>query len=147
MQLTEQPRLSGVWKAAMLVGLLIAFGVGVIAVNQLIQPDPEFIKLRNCESKIDSGDALTATEQKEYCRLLEKIRMIFLDNCEKLNLQNGRIISQYSNKSRCIKRDYLFADRNKALNWARLELGHNTKKTYTTNGQLNGWENDKGDTV
>lgn len=144
--LNTQP-VKGNIKTVVMAGLLVAFGLSFIAINQLTQPDPESLKLKNLESKIDSGYSLTALEQKEYCKLLAKIRKIFLPNCEKLNLQNGRIISNTSNKESCVKRNYLFPDRNKALNWARLQLGHDTKKTYTSDGQLNGWEKENGDSV
>ncbi len=147
MQFSDNQTTNRNGKTVVMTVLLAFLGLGFIAVNQLTQVDPEFLKLQNFESKIDSGYSLTVSEQKEYCRLLGKIRMIFLANCEKLDLQNGRIISNTSNKESCVKRNYLFPDRNKALNWARIQLGHNTKKTFTSDGQLNGWEKENGDSV
>ena len=70
-------------------------------------------------------------ERLTYCKLLQGVRKIFLDHCETLDFKtvfsSGRIISQSLTKKDCGKIDYLFQDKNKALIWARENLGHNTK--------------------
>ncbi len=47
----------------------------------------------------------------------------------------GRIVKKTKTKV-----DYIMKDSSEAMNWARKQLGHNTKKIYE-NGKLVGWEN------
>ena len=53
--------------------------------------------------------------------------------------KSGTIIKQTSKKA-----DYLFTNKNDAMNWARKQLGHNTNKMYDANGKWIGWNNSKG---
>jgi RHS repeat-associated protein len=46
----------------------------------------------------------------------------------------GKVIKQTSTKT-----DYLFANRNDAMNWARKQLGHNTENLYDATGKWIGW--------
>lgn len=135
---------SGKW-----LGLLILLTLA-IGVAQLVRENPDLNRLRNIEAKIDSGNRLSSDEQKEYCKLLQSVRGIYIENCEKKDFsslwQGGRIISETNRKKGC-KLDYLFPNRNLALNWGRQQLGHDTFKTYHSDGYLNGWENHQGDTV
>lgn len=103
------------------------------------------------ENKIDAGSSLTKEEQILYCRLLQSIRNISIENCESVDLKtifsSGRILSKNSKKN-CDKVDYLFKDKNKALIWARKNLGHDTEKIYDIQrGILVEWINERGDKV
>ena len=136
--------------------LLIIFVAGFFALTIFLsetpKPNNDLFTLVNLEYKIDSDIALTKEERVIYCRLLQTVRGIFLDNCENLDFKTvfsgGRIIYQSSKRKDCEKTDYLFKDKNKALNWARDRLGHDTETIYDKKrGILLEWKNPKGDKV
>jgi len=138
---------------ALLVGtFFVSFFVLSIFLSDKPKPCNELVTLINLERKIDSEIALTKEERITYCRLLEQIRGIYLDNCESLDFltvfSGGRIISKSANRKHCEKTDYLFKDKNKALNWARDHLGHDTETIYDKKrGIILEWKTKNGDKV
>ncbi|MBP7281933.1 MAG: hypothetical protein KBA66_10165 [Leptospiraceae bacterium] len=112
---------------------ILTIAITIVAIFQMdtTKPDNDLLILRNLESKLDEGISLRKDERLTYCKLLQGVRKIFLDHCETLDFKtvfsSGRIISQSLTKKDCGKIDYLFQDKNKALIWARENLGHNTK--------------------
>jgi len=109
---------------------ILTIAITIVAIFQMdtTKPDNDLLTLRNLESKLDEGITLTKDERLTYCKLLQEVRKIFLDNCESLDFKtvfsSGRIISQNLTKKDCGKIDYLFQNKNKALIWARDNLGH-----------------------
>jgi hypothetical protein len=65
--------------------LLIIFVVGFFALTIFLsetpKPNNDLFTLVNLEYKIDSEIALTKEERVIYCRLLQTVRGIYLDNC------------------------------------------------------------------
>ena len=133
---------------------ILTITITIVAIFQMdtTKPDNDLLTLRNLETKLDEGINLTKEERLTYCKLLQEVRKIFLNNCESLDFQtvfsSGRIISQTLTKKDCGRIDYLFQDKNKALNWARENLGHNTKTIYDLkSGITKEWISPKGDKV
>ncbi|MGC4129627.1 MAG: hypothetical protein QM564_08735 [Bergeyella sp.] len=58
----------------------------------------------------------------------------------------GGFVSAEANivKQTPTKIDFLFSNRNDAMNWARNQLGHNTEKMFNESGKWIGWKNSKG---
>ncbi|MBP6738530.1 MAG: hypothetical protein KA146_00995 [Leptospiraceae bacterium] len=92
--------------------LLIIFVVGFFALTIFLsetpKPSNDLFTLVNLEYKIDSDIALTKEERVIYCRLLQTVRGIYLDNCENLDFKTvfsgGRIIFQSSKRKDCVVR-------------------------------------------
>jgi hypothetical protein len=160
MQLTNSPpnnrQIPQDEKSPPITFLVVTFFVSFFVLSILLadrsKPCNDLVTLQILESKIDSEITLTNEERITYCRLLEEIRGIYLDNCESLDFRTvfsgGRIISQSSKRKHCEKTDYLFKDKNKALIWARVHLGHDTENIYDKKrGILLEWKNPNGDKV
>lgn len=111
------------------------------------QKERDATRLLNLENRIDSGYKLTDQEISDYCRLLNSVKQIYFDHCEKLVKLGGRLLEENQQKLGCFKREFLFPDKSAALNWGRILIGHNTKETFNDRGQLNGWETPNGNTV
>lgn len=108
----------------------------------------EELRLSNLENKIDAGYKLTDQEISEYCRLLNSVKQIYFDHCEKLVKLGGRFLEENQQKVDCFKREFLFPDKSAALNWGRILIGHNTRNKYNpVNGQMQGWINENGDSI
>ena len=137
--------------SSILIGLIVIcfFLLYIIASgNRISQKEIDEQRLINLENKIDEGYKLSSQEAVEYCRLLNSVRHIYFDHCEKLAMFGARLIKENEQKVGCFKRDFLFPDKSSAFNWGRLLVGHKTKSKYNPdNGQLQGWVNDKGDSL
>lgn len=116
--------------------------------NRISQKELEEQRLVSLENKIDEGYKLSSQEGVEYCKLLNSVRNIYFDHCEKLAMFGGRVIDENEQKVGCFKRDFLFPDKSSAMNFGRLLVGHKTRSKYNPdNGQIQGWVNDKGDSI
>jgi hypothetical protein len=98
------------------------------------QKERDSLRLTNLENKIDEGYKLTGQEIFEYCQLLNKVRQIYFDHCEKLVKLGGRLLEENEQKVGCVKRDFLFPDKSSALNFGRILIGHNTKEIFNERG-------------
>ena len=116
--------------------------------NRVSQKELDEQRLVSLENKIDEGYKLSSQEGVEYCKLLNSVRNIYFDHCEKLAMFGGRLIQENQQKLGCFKRDFLFPDKGSALNYGRLLVGHKTRSKFNPdNGQIQGWVNDKGDSL
>jgi len=66
---------------------------------------------------------------------------------ENQDSDEDKIIDKTVSKKGDIKIDYLFKNKEKALNWARKKLGFKTQKMYSDKGELIGWKNEEDDMV
>lgn len=116
--------------------------------NRVSQKAMDEQRLLGLENKIDDGNSLSSQEAVEYCKLLKTIRNIYFDHCESLAMLGARLLQETEQKINCFKRDFLFPDKSSALNYGRLLVGHKTKSKFNPdNGQIQGWVNDKGDSL
>lgn len=116
--------------------------------NRVSQKELDEQRIVSLEKKIDDGNKLSAQEAFEYCKLLNSVRNIYFDHCEKLAMFGARLIQENQQKIGCFKRDFLFPDKSSAMNFGRLLIGHKTRSKYNPdNGQIQGWVNDKGDSL
>lgn len=116
--------------------------------NRVSQKELDEQRLISLENKIDDGSKLSSLESIEYCKLLNSVRHIYFDHCEKLAIFGGRVIDEKEQKVGCFKRDFLFPDKSSAMNFGRILVGHKTRSKFNPdNGQLQGWVNDKGDSI
>ena len=61
--------------------------------------------------------------------------------------QAGQVIGSSTTRRGQIKIEYLFQDKNAAMNWARQQLGHGATRYYDSSGKWIGWRNSSGDKV
>ena len=71
----------------------------------------------------------------------------FGQTCILVHNANYTIVSKTTTNKGHQKIDYLFGNRNDAMNWAANSLGQNKTRIYDEKGKWIGWKNDSGDIV
>jgi len=128
------------WKIPLNILILLML---VAAARIAYESYTEYSRVRNYmqlyEKAKEAVKAETNETQKENQNTFEQNP----DNKE----DDIKIIEQTVSKKGVEKIDYLFKNKDVALNWARKKLGFKTQKMYSDKGELIGWKNDAGDMV
>jgi uncharacterized protein RhaS with RHS repeats len=116
-------------------------GVGISWGEAIIAPSPVTIGWALLDTITEAVPLIPGTSIRHGAKLTKLLNR----GKAVRNFTRGALLGVSVTSKGWRKADYIFSNKNTAMNWARKQLGRNTERMYNNSGKWIGWVNDKGE--